>query len=128
MLWLLSMAASLNKCVFLSTSKATRERMKPWRDSTPGCLWSVKLDVQDLGGHLDVTLRAWASTLDNRATEATSQVILVGPSPWGSKRMLGLFVGKSLHSGLHGCEEAALSVSALGSFRTAIAFAAWSKR
>ena len=30
--------------------------------------------------------------------------------------------------GLHGCENAAISVSALGSFRSAVARAVWSKK
>ena len=28
-----------------------------------GDKWSVKIDVRDLGGHLDTTLRGWTSTL-----------------------------------------------------------------
>ena len=52
---------------------------KAWRDSTPGCLSDGVF--MDLGGHLDVTLRAKAGTLDARATEATSQVIMVGAVP-----------------------------------------------
>ena len=41
----------------LSTSKAARRRMTAWRNRNEGCFWAVKLDVRDLGGHLDVTLR-----------------------------------------------------------------------
>ena len=50
--------ASPSKCVLLSTSKAARRRMTVWRNRNDGCFWAVKLDVRDLGGHLDVTLRA----------------------------------------------------------------------
>ena len=55
--------ASPSKCVLLSTSKAARRRMTAWRNENEGCFWAVKLDVRDLGGHLDVTLRAVAGTL-----------------------------------------------------------------
>ena len=49
----------------LSTSKAARKRMTSWRNRNEGCFWAVKLDVRDLGGHLDVTLRAVAGYLNH---------------------------------------------------------------
>ena len=67
-----------SKCVLLSTSKAARRRMTAWRNMNEGCFWAVKLDVRDLGGHLDVTLRAVAGTLSNRVKIATTQVPAVG--------------------------------------------------
>ena len=42
--------------------------------------WAVKLDIRDLGGHLDVTHRERAGTLSNRVCLATSQVHVVGAS------------------------------------------------
>ena len=48
-----------SKCVLLSTSAAVRRDMKSWVISGAGERWSVKLDVRDLGGHLDTTYRAW---------------------------------------------------------------------
>ena len=51
--------ASPSKCVLLSTSKTTHRRMTAWRNM-------IKLDVRDLGGHLDFTLRAVAGTLSSR--------------------------------------------------------------
>ena len=75
--------ASPSKCVLLSTSKAARRRMTAWRNRNEGCCWAVKLDVRDLGGHLDVTLRAVAGTLTNRVIIATTQVLAVGALPWG---------------------------------------------
>ena len=75
--------ASPSKCVLLSTSKAARRRMSAWRKSNEGCFWAVKLDVRDLGGHLDVTLRAVAGTLTKRVQIATTQVPAVGALPWG---------------------------------------------
>ena len=54
--------------------------MTKWRKQSICCFSVVKLDVRDLGGHLDVTQRARAGTLSDRAFEATFQVI---SSPWG---------------------------------------------
>ena len=34
--------------------------MKDW--VLQGDRWSVKFDVQDLGGHLDTTFRGWSAT------------------------------------------------------------------
>ena len=42
--------------------------------------------------------------------------------------MLGMVRSKYLPGGLHGCEGAAASVTALSSFRSAIARAVWSKK
>ena len=81
--------ASPSKCVLLSTSKAARRRMTAWRNRNEGCFWAVKLDVRDLGGHLDVTLRAVAGTLSNRIRIATTQVPAVGALTWGFNACLG---------------------------------------
>ena len=43
-----------------------------------GGFWKVQLNVTDLGGHLDFTLRARARTLSKRVREATLGVALVG--------------------------------------------------
>ena len=81
--------ASPSKCVLLSTSRAARRRMTAWCTGNEGCFWAVKLDVRDLGGHLDVTLRAVAGTLTNRLKIATIQVLAVGALPWGFSACLG---------------------------------------
>ena len=52
-----------SKCVFLSTSAAVRKDMKNWLISDDGDRWSVKLDVRDLGGHLDATYRSSGALL-----------------------------------------------------------------
>ena len=55
-----------SKCVLLSTSRAVRAEMRSWVLSDEGHKWTVRLDVRDLGGHLDTTLRGWSSTLSLR--------------------------------------------------------------
>ena len=67
-------------------------------------------------------------TLSNRIRIATTQVPAVGALTLGFQRMLGMVRSKYLPSGLHGCEGAAVSVTALSSFRSAIARAVWSKK
>ena len=52
-----------SKCALLSTSRVVRNLMKAWVISNAGDRWSVKLDVKDLGGHLDTTFRGRAATL-----------------------------------------------------------------
>ena len=72
---------SPGKCVLLSTSKSVRKAMKLWDVAGDGGFWKVQLDVRDLGGHLDFTLRARAGTLSKRVGEATDGVAAVGALP-----------------------------------------------
>ena len=71
---------------------------------------------------------AVAGTLSSRLHIATTQVPAVGALPLGFQRMLGMVRSKYLPGGLHGCEGAAVSVTALSSFRSAISKAVWSKK
>ena len=65
-----------SKCVFLSTSRGVRKEMRGWVVSDEGDRWTVKLDVRDLGGHLDTTFRGWSSTLATRVRVAISRLVL----------------------------------------------------
>ena len=112
----------------MCVAKAARRRMTAWRNMNEGCFWAVKLDVRDLGGHLDVTLRAVAGTLSSRVNIATTQFPAVGALPLGFQRMLGMVRSKYLPGGLHGCEGAAVAATALCSFHSAIVRAVWSKK
>ena len=69
---------SPGKCVLLSTSKSVHKAMKLWDVSGRGSFWKVQLDVRDLGGHFDFTLRARAGTLSKRVREAILGVAPVG--------------------------------------------------
>ena len=71
---LVGQKAAPKKCVFLSTSKDVRSDMKCWVVSDAGDQWSVRLDIRDLGGHLDSTFRARAVTLGFRMTAAIPRV------------------------------------------------------
>ena len=70
---LVGQKAAPKKCVFLSTSKDVRSDVKCWAVSDAGDKWSVKLDIRDLGGHLDSTFRARAVTLGFRMSAAVPQ-------------------------------------------------------
>ena len=117
---------SLGKCVLLSTSKTLRKAMKLWDISGEGSFWNVQLDVRDLRGHLDFTLRARAGTLSKRICGAISGVASVGALPLGFKVKLGLVRGKYLLAGLHAAEASSyVSSSSISAFRAAIVRAVW---
>ena len=101
---------SPGKCVLLSTSQSVRKAMKLWDISGDGGFWNVQLDVRDLGGHLDFTLRARAGTLSKRICVATSGVASGGALPLGFKVKLGLVRGKYLLAGLHAAEASYVSL------------------
>ena len=86
------------------------------------------MDVRDLGGHLDFTLRARAGTLSSRVREATSGVASVGASPLGFQVKLGLVRGKYLPAGLHAAEASYVSSSSISALRAAIVRAVWSSK
>ena len=102
--------------------------MKLWDVSGDGGFWKVQLDVRDLGGHLDFTLRAGAGTLSNRVREATVGVAAVGAVPLGFQVKLGLVRGKYLLAGLHAAEASYVSSSSISAFRAAIVRAVWSSK
>ena len=87
---------SPGKCVLLSTSNSVRKAMKLWDVSGSGGFWKVQLDVRDLGGHLDFTLRARAGTLSKRVRDATLGFASVGALPLGFQVELGLVRGEHL--------------------------------
>ena len=90
--------------------------------------WKVQLDVRDLGGHLDFTLRARAVTLSKRVREATLGVASVGALPFGFQVKLGLVRGKYLPSGLHAAEASYVSSSSISAIRAAVVRSVWSSK
>ena len=102
--------------------------MKYWAVSAGDKSWAVKLDIRDLGGHVDITRRARAGTLSGRAVKATSQVHLVSALPSGLLRLVGLVRSMFLPAGLHGSEGAAVSKKNLDSFRSGKVRACWPRK
>ena len=78
---------------FLSTSESVQSDMKDWVVSDAGDRWTVKLDVRDLGGHLDST----------------------------SGATVPLRILRTMHVpvALHGAEASQVSISGLRRLRTA---------
>ena len=70
-----------SKCVFLSTSRVVRREMRDCVVSDEGDRWTVKLDVRDLGGHLDTTFRGWSSTLAKRVRVVLARLLVVFALP-----------------------------------------------
>ena len=70
-----------SKCVLMSTSRAVRGDMRGWVVSDEGHRWSVKLDVRNLGGHIDTTFHGWSSTLASRVRLVISRLVLAFALP-----------------------------------------------
>ena len=116
---LVGQEAAPKKCVFLSTSKDTRSDMKCWVVSDAGDRWSVRLDVRDLGGHLDSTFRAQAVTLGSRMASAIPRVRAVAVLPLDFVGRLRILRTMHLPGALHGPEASLVSISGLRKLRTA---------
>ena len=125
---LVGQEAAPSKCVLLSTSAGTRARMKTWDISGAGDCWTVRLDVRDLGGHLDATYRGRAGTLAARIPLVRAVCKAAGSLPLGFRGTLGLLRSKCIPAALHGVESSHVSDANLNSLRTAFVGAAWSSR
>ena len=123
---LVGQEAAPKKCVFLSTSKKVRNDMKYWAVSDTGYKWSVRLDVRDLGGHLDSTLRARETTLGYRISAAVPRVHSVTVLPLDFCGRLRILRTMHLPAALHGVQASLVSISGLRRLRTAFGQAAMS--
>ena len=72
-----------SKCVLMSTSAAVRRDLKDLVICAGNERWTARLDVRDLGGHLDTTYRAWGCTLAARVCSVLRVVWLVSALPLG---------------------------------------------
>ena len=106
---LVGQKAAPKKCVFLSTSQDTWSDMKCWVVSDAGDKWSVRLDIRDLGGHLDSTFRARAVTLGFRMTAAVRCVRAVAILPLDFVGKLRILRTMHLPGALHGAEASLVS-------------------
>ena len=115
-----------SKCVLLSSCKAARAEMRGWVLSEEGHRWTVKLDVRDLGGHLDTTLRGWSSALSLRVRLVISRFDLNFALPldfYGRVRVVrALFLPCAL------LEASYLSKGSFWKLRAAVMHAVWSRK
>ena len=117
-----------SKCILMSTSAVVRHEMKEWVISDQGERWTVKLDVRDLGGHLDTTYRAWGRTLIARVLAVLRIVWLVSALPLDYRGKLRILCTMYIPAALHGVEASHLSQSNLLKLRAAFVRACWSSR
>ena len=117
-----------SKCVLMSTSRAVRGDMLGWIVSDEGHRWSVKLDVRDLGGHLDTTFHGWSSTLASRVRLVISRLVLVSALLLDFHGRLRVLRSMFIPAALHGIEASFLADASLCKLRTAFLRVAWSRR
>ena len=115
------------KCALLSTSRVVRDLMKAWVISNAGDRWSVKLDVKDLGGHLDTTFRARAATLVGRVLVFLARILVVLALPLDFAGRLRVLRTKFLPGALQGIEASTLPLGLLRRLRSAFVSAVWSR-
>ena len=108
-----------SKCVFLSTSRVVRKEMRGWVVSDEGDRWTVKLDVRDLGGHLDTTFRGWSSTLATRVSVVIARLVVVFALPLHFHGRLGVLRSMFIPGALHGVEASYLAESSVRKLRSA---------
>ena len=114
--------------MLISTSRAVRSAMRGWVVSDEGHRWSVKLDVLDLGGHLDTTFRGWSSTLAAWVRLVICRLVLIFSLALylhGRIRMVRSFY---LPVALHGIEASLLASDSLRKLRSSIHKVVWSRR
>ena len=111
------------KCVLMSTSRAVRSDMRRWVVTDDGDRWSVKLDVRDLGEHLDSTFRGWSSTM-----ATTARLVLIFALPFDFHGRLRVARSMFIPGALHGIEASFLADAGLRKLRAAIVKVVWSRR
>ena len=70
-----------SKCVLMSTSRLVRKDVRDWTFFQERDKWCVKLDVRDLRGHLDTTLRGWSATLAAGVGLESTRLLMVAVLP-----------------------------------------------
>ena len=102
--------------------------MRDWVVTDEGHRWTVKLDVRDLGGHLDTTFRGWSSTLATRVRLVIARVVVVFALPLPFHGRLGVLRNMFILGALHGVEASFLAESSVRKLRSAFCKVAWSRR
>ena len=102
--------------------------MRDWILSDAGDKWTVKLDVRDLGGHLDTTYRRRAATLAGRVLGLLAAVLVVMALPLDFAGKLRILRTKFLPGALHAIEASRISICLLQGLRTAFVAAVWSTK
>ena len=91
-------------------------------------MWSVKLDVRDLGGHLDTTFRGWSSTLAKRVRLVIARLVLIFVLSLNFHRRLRVTGTMFTPGALRGYETSFLADATVRKLRTAVCRVVWSSR
>ena len=86
------------------------------------------VDVRDLGGHLDTTLRGWSSTLAAGVRLDISRLVLIFALPLDFHGRVRVVRSMYLPAALHGIEASLLASDSLRRLRSAICRVVWSRR
>ena len=86
----------------------------------------MKLDVRDLGGHLNVTYKSWCGTLSARVKAVLSVILLVSALPLDYDGKLRILRANFIPAALHGIEASLLSHSSYIRLKAAFVRACWS--
>ena len=97
------------KCLFMSTSRAVRNDMRGWVVADEEDRWSVKLDVRDLGEHLDSTFRGWSATFASSVRLVIARLVLIFALPLDFHGRLRVVRSMFIPGALHGIEAAFLA-------------------
>ena len=116
------------KCVLMSASRAVRNDVRGLVVSDGRDRWSVKLDVRDLGGHLDFTFRGWSFTLATRVRLVFARLVVIFALPWGFRVRLRVVRSMFIPGALRGIEASLLAEAGLRKLRAAIVRVVWSRR
>ena len=117
-----------SKCVRMSTSRAVRNTMRGWVVSDEGHRWSVKLDVRNLGSHLDSTFQGWSATLAAGVRLVIARLMLVFALALDFHGRLRVARSMFLPGALHGIEASFLAEAGLRKLQAAIVRVVWSRR
>ena len=107
------------KCLLISSSKKVGEDMRDWFISGDDHRWTIKLDVRDLGGHLDATNGARNAALARRAVGLLDKVPAVGALPLGFGGKLRILRAMHTPAALHGVEASHIFQASLKRLRAA---------
>ena len=125
---LVGQEAAPRKCVLLSPSRKVRTDMASWLVTDSGDTWTVKLDVRDLGGHLDLAFRGRATTLCRRIDGVVCRAPVVHALPLDFGGRLRVLRTMFIPAALHGAEASCVSDLSLCRLRSAFVRRAWSGR
>ena len=94
--------------------------MREWVVTDEGDKWTVKLDVRDIGGHIDSTLRGWSAPLAKRVRLVVARLVLIFVLPLDFHGRLRVVRAMFIPAGLHGIEASSLADASLRKLRTAV--------